>query len=772
MIREFFNRRRLEESFAISTALLVFVLIGTVMFVVHSRVAGAMQRGLEARGVSIVRSIGATSTNALLAYNYAALQAAAEGAYQDTSVVYVAIHDKEGSLAGAAGIRPLPERRMDELASGNPLALRERVLDDHNQPRQVLEVATPVRIGADRQVWGMVRVGLSFEPVAAELGRLDVGLAILGLALALAAVAAGRWVARRITAPLRRLSEGTEALSKGDTSYRIPVTGAKELADLARAFNGMMDRVQEKARESAEFQRALESLNATLEEQVHERTRALNESEAQYKTLVEHSPDAILIVQRGRIRFVNRAFEEVFGISQEKALAEQFEFDRIFDSWSATLAGGRIAAWERGESSSPMEVVGRDAAGNPRDLELRGSKIEYRGEAAAECLLIDMTEAKHLRERLGETEKLRALGELASGVAHDFNNLLGAILGRVQLLRRKAFDATTNQELAVIERAAQDGRETVRRIQEFSRTRRDRQSVPVSVGDVIRDAMEITKTRWKTDAERRNLTIQVSVDTPKVPAVMGTASELREVFTNLILNAVDAMPQGGKLHLSCWEDCNKVLAEVRDSGVGMTEDTRRHLFDPFFTTKGSRGNGLGLSVVYGIVTRHGGRIDVATALGTGTTFLLEFPSTHGAALIPVAGDGATMPAILLRPGRILVIDDETEIAEVVKDALSAEGHTVETALTGTEGVRLASASHYDLVFTDLGMPDMTGWEVAQRIQEGDPKVPVVLVTGWGASLDQDEVRRRGISAVVHKPFEIDELIRTAATVLGGGGRPS
>ncbi len=763
--RAFFDRRRLEETFAISTALLVFVLIGTVMIVVHSRVAGALRRGLEARGLSIVRSIGATSTSALLAYNYAALQSAAEGAFQDTSVVYVMIHDKEGNVAGSAGQKPERDAGASVFLVSEPTTLDEGVRDGRGATQTVLQVAAPVRVPSSEEVWGTVRIGLSYAPVIAELRRLDLGLATLGLVLALAAIATGRWVARKITSPLRRLAEGTEALSKGDMSHRIPVTGAREFADLARAFNGMMNRVQDKARESETLHRALESLNATLEQQVRQRTRALEESEAQYKTLVEHSPDAILIVQDGRIRFVNRAFEEVFGLTAKEALEPDFRLERIFDAWSATLAEARISSWERGEASSPMEVVGRDTSGNSRDLELRGSRIEYRGQPAAECLLIDMTEATRLRERLGETEKLRALGELAGGVAHDFNNLLGAILGRVQLLRRKGFDGATMQDLSVIERAAQDGRETVRRIQEFSRTRRDRQFAPVSIGEVMKDAMEITKTRWKSDAERRNIAIQVSLDAPNVPPILGNASELREVFTNLVLNAVDAMPQGGKFFLSCWEDCNKVLAEVRDTGVGMTEDTRRHLFDPFFTTKGSRGNGLGLSVVYGIVTRHGGRIDVATALGTGTTFLLEFPSVRGA-VVALGAEGAVMPQTLIRTGRILVIDDEFEIAEVVRDVLTGDGHTVETALTGSDGVRLAASTTYDLVFTDLGMPDMTGWEVADRIKAGHPDLPVVLVTGWGASLDGSEVKRRGISAVVHKPFEIDEILRTAARVLG------
>jgi len=768
VIREFFGRRRLEESFAISTALTILVLIGAVMFVVHSRVDGVLRRGLEERGLSIVRSIGATSINSLLTYNSAALQAAADGAYHDTSAAYVVIHDKEGEVAGAAGPgsaaeRPIP-RRQEWTSRDVELA------DGHGGQQTVLEVAAPVRIRSSDDVWGTVRVGLSYAPVEAELERLDLGLAILGLVLALMGVATGRYVARRITAPLRALAGGTHALSAGDMSHRIPVTGTRELADLARAFNDMMDRVEEKARESAAFQGALESLNGTLEQQVQERTRAFEESQAQYKILVEHSPDAILIVQDGRIRFVNPAFQELFGIPEEEALRPEFQLDRIFDPWSAALAGGRIAAWQGGDPSTSMEVVGRDASGHPRDLELRGSRIEYRGMPAAECLLIDMTEAKRLREKLGETEKLRALGELAGGVAHDFNNLLGAILGRAQLLRRRNFDTSTNHELSVIERAAQDGRETVRRIQEFSRTRRDRQFVLVCLGDVMRDAVEITRTSWRTDAERRNVSIAVSLHAPPVSPVLGNASELREVFTNLILNAVDAMPRGGSLSLSCWDDSGKVIAQVRDSGTGMTEDTRRHLFDPFFTTKGSRGNGLGLSVVYGIVTRHGGRIEVTTDLGAGTTFVMEFPSADAVA-VEAGGDEAAVRPMLLPPGRILVIDDEAEIAEILKDALSAEGHAVATAFTGGDGVRLASEGSYDLVFTDLGMPDMTGWDVAERIKADRPDLPVVLVTGWGASLDEDEVQRRGISAVLHKPFEIDELLRTAAVVLGSRGRP-
>ena len=757
--------RTLEQSFSLSTALLVVVLIGTTMLVVENRVKSNMRRALEDRGTAIARSIGAVATPSLLAYNYAALQMAAEGAAGNEGLVYVAIHDKEGVLAGAAGRLPEVERTpLPEAASPTTRDLAIERPGSHFTSERVIEIGVPVQVDGVEQPWGRVRVGLSYDIVAKELRNLRVQLVLVGFGLAFFAVIGVRILARRITAPLRRLAEGTEALTAGELTHRIPVSGAKELSDLAQAFNSMSDRLQAKAKESSEFQEALERLNATLEQQVWDRTRALEESTDQYKSLVESSPDSILIVQDGRVRFVNRAFTETFGISESEADDSGFQLSRIFDPSSAALASGRIAAWERGETPAPAEVLGQDAQSRTRHLELRGCRIEYQGRPAAECLLVDMTEAKRLRERLGETEKLRALGELASGVAHDFNNLLGAILGRAQLLRRRGLEHEVDHDLAVIEKAAQDGRETVRRIQEFSRTRRDKKFEGVDLAEIVADALEITKTRWSDDALARKIQVRPSFERVDVPPVLGNASELREVFTNLILNAVDAMPQGGKLTLTCAQEGDRVVARVTDTGVGMTEEIRTHLFDPFFTTKGARGMGLGMSVVYGIVTRHEGKIEVMTSLGKGTTFVLDFPVAlvkH----IPVAGsDGAALPQ-LLRPGRILVVDDEPEVAAVVKDVLVGAGHTVDTALCGRDALQMLEVSPYDVVFTDLGMPDMSGWEVAERIGDTKSGIQVALVTGWGTSLDEADARRRGVEAVVHRPFEIDELVKIAHRLL-------
>ena len=758
--------RTLEQSFSISTALLVLCVIGASMVVIQNRVRANMRNGLEARGAAIAKSIGAVVTPSLLAYNYAALQMAAERAAGNDGVVFVAIEDKEGALAGLSGRAPAEARGRDVVATLEDSSQDVEVSrkDGTGSRERVVEVSVPVRVEGVGVPWGRVRVGLSYDIVAEELRELGIQLFLLGALLAAIAVLCGRWLARRIAAPLQKLARGTEALAAGELNHRIPVSGAKELSDLARAFNTMSDRLQEKACESQVFQDALERLNATLEQQVEERTHALQESTVQYKSLVESSPDSILIVQDGTVRFVNRAFAETFGIPEGEALRPEFRLSRIFDPSSASLAGGRIAAWERGESPGPVEVLGQDAKGRTRHLELRGSRIEYQGIPAAECLLVDMTESKRLRERLAETEKLRALGELASGVAHDFNNLLGAILGRSQMLRRQGMTPQVDHDLEVIEKAAQDGRETVRRIQEFSRTRRDKKFEPVDLCEILKDALEITKTRWKDDALLRKVSITPVLQASVGLRILGNASELREVFTNLILNAVDAMPQGGHLEISCRGDGYQVIATVTDTGVGMTEGVRQNIFDPFFSTKGSSGMGLGMSVVYGIVTRHGGTINVETVLSQGTTFTLTFLATRELRAPAAGSDGAALPR-LLRPGRILVVDDEAEVAEVVKDVLMLAGHEVDTATSGSVALQMIGLTAYDLVFTDLGMPEMSGWDVAEKIHAAKPGLTVALVTGWGTSLDEAEAGKRGVSAVVHKPFEIDELLAIAQRLL-------
>jgi signal transduction histidine kinase len=391
------------------------------------------------------------------------------------------------------------------------------------------------------------------------------------------------------------------------------------------------------------------------------------------------------------------------------------------------------------------------------DLELVTLFAGQCSAAIANARLYEETRAGYeaLREtqsQLVQSAKLNALGEMAGGVAHDFNNILAAILGRTQLLLQNVSDAETRRQLQVIEQAALDGAHAVRRVQEFTRVRQDERFETLDVNLLIVEVLELTRPAWEAGAKRRGITLTVDLDLGATVTIAGNGSELREVFTNLMLNAVDAMPWGGSLHIASVDEGEGVRVEVRDSGVGMSEETRVRVFDPFFTTKSVNGMGLGLSVAYGIVTRHRGSIDVESEPGRGTSFHLRFP-------IGVVAAPERVPAVLgPLPGfRVLVVDDDESVLGVMADLLRALGQNVEIALGGLAGLSLLDRQSFDVVFSDLGMPDVNGWDLALAVKRQRPETRVVLVTGWGAQLEGAAAQARGVDHVIPKPFSLDDI---------------
>jgi GAF domain-containing protein/ActR/RegA family two-component response regulator/anti-sigma regulatory factor (Ser/Thr protein kinase) len=364
------------------------------------------------------------------------------------------------------------------------------------------------------------------------------------------------------------------------------------------------------------------------------------------------------------------------------------------------------------------------------------------------------------QDQLVRTEKLRALGEMASGVAHDFNNLLAAILGRAQLLQRYVRDAKLAGWLQVIERSAVDGAQTVRRLQEFARVRRDQPFAPVDLNEVVRDAIEMTQSRWREDALRQGVVIDVRTATAPEATVAGDAAELREAMTNLILNAVDAMPRGGTITASTEIVGDTVQLSVSDTGTGIPEAVRERIFDPFFTTKGPQGTGLGLSMTYGILSRHGARIAVESEEGRGSTFRITF--ARGEAREPAAPQPVDEPVAAVESLRCLVVDDERAVATVLGDVLEASGHRVVVLTDGAEAIARVQREPFDVVFTDLAMPRVSGWDVAHAVKASAPGVPVFLVTGFGVELSAAERRTHGVAEVFSKPLRIEDITRAVA----------
>jgi PAS domain S-box-containing protein len=365
----------------------------------------------------------------------------------------------------------------------------------------------------------------------------------------------------------------------------------------------------------------------------------------------------------------------------------------------------------------------------------------------------DITEQKEERERAARADKLRALGQLASGVAHDFNNSLAAILGRAQLLRRQINDPALVRNLDIIQTAAEDAAATVRRIQTFARKSAVKEFELVDVAALLNDAVEITRTRWQNEARVRGLDYDVKLNTESGHHTYGSASELREVFVNMIVNAVDAMPKGGRLLITCRRVDDRLQLHFSDNGMGMPEDVTQKIFEPFFSTKGAQGTGLGLSVSYSIIERHSGSISVVSEPGKGTNFTIDLPA------VVAEKPSDEMPGMIATASglRILVVDDEQPVRETLAEMLVAVNHEVELAGSGQEAVQKMRRGEFDFVFTDLAMPEMDGWETARIIRRGWPNVRIVLVTGYGPTTAPPAGEEDLVDAIIGKPFDFAQV---------------
>ncbi|MCE9627578.1 MAG: hybrid sensor histidine kinase/response regulator, partial [Candidatus Eisenbacteria bacterium] len=325
-------------------------------------------------------------------------------------------------------------------------------------------------------------------------------------------------------------------------------------------------------------------------------------------------------------------------------------------------------------------------------------------------------------------------------------------------------DTGIRRQLGVIEQAAVDGAQTVRRVQEFTRVRQDERFETLDVNRVLYGVVELTRPAWEAGAKRRGLVVNVHLDLKATQTIAGAASELREVFTNMVLNAIDAMPVGGDLWIASHDQGDTVRVQVRDGGVGMDDETRARIFDPFFTTKEVKGTGLGLSVAYGIVTRHRGHIDVQSAPSEGTVFTLTFPV--GAVMVELGPHAEGPPPTQLQ---CMVVDDEETVLSVLAEMLRGMGHHVTPVLGGVAAIELLRSEQFDVVFTDLGMPDVNGWDLAAAVKQRRSETAVVLVSGWGFQLEEEAAATRGVDRVMAKPFsfgDVEETLRALFTPEG------
>jgi signal transduction histidine kinase/CheY-like chemotaxis protein len=373
---------------------------------------------------------------------------------------------------------------------------------------------------------------------------------------------------------------------------------------------------------------------------------------------------------------------------------------------------------------------------------------------------------KAAQDRLVQTEKARALGGMAGGIAHEFNNILAIILGKTQLLLARSVDDTVREALGHVEEAAWRAADIVRRLQGFAATRLDDSNGPIDVNTLVHDAVTLTRGLWKDEAEARGLRVEVTLDLEDAPPVRGNAAELRETVTNLVLNAIDAMPRGGQLSLATRPHEGGVELMVTDTGEGMSEDVRGRIFEPFFSTRSPLRTGLGLSVVHGIVGRHQGRIEVESEVGRGTRVRVWLPAAEPARPAVAAPEreaprrepAARRAEPAPGPARVLVLEDEQRIREMLEDSLSRAGHHVESAADGLAGLARFQGGEFDVVLTDLSLPERSGLDVARAVKRMRPGTPVVLITGWGHLLDPTLLAQSGVDLTLVKPFRLERVL--------------
>ena len=371
-----------------------------------------------------------------------------------------------------------------------------------------------------------------------------------------------------------------------------------------------------------------------------------------------------------------------------------------------------------------------------------------------------------MQQQVVAQERLRAFGEMAGGIVHDFNNALMSVIGYSEILLNDdemLRDYKVAREfLQIMNTAGRDASQVIGRLRDFYRPREMTDVFTrVDLNEVIEQAVPLTQPKWKGQALADGRTIQVELDLAKLPPVSGNASELRDVATNLIFNAVDAMTTGGIITLRSSTDNGQAIFEVSDTGVGMTDEVRTRCLEPFFSTKGKKGTGLGLSMVFGIIKRHEGSVEIESVLGAGTTFRIRLPAISES-INAVDDDTEKMERSL----HVLVVDDEAVTRGVLESYLTADGHSVVTAVNAEQALGCFHEAKFDLLITDFAMPGMSGVQLAAAVREMRAGHPVILLTGFAVdSMGADE-DPTGVDLVIRKPVPRRELRRALLSVMG------
>ena len=371
------------------------------------------------------------------------------------------------------------------------------------------------------------------------------------------------------------------------------------------------------------------------------------------------------------------------------------------------------------------------------------------------------SELERAQEVLVRSERLKALGEMVGGIAHEFNNLLSGILGNAQLLLHLSRQPVWTKRLRAIERAAIGGAEAVKRLQIFTLASTSLEEDQLDVKMIIEEALQLTRPRWRDISQKKGIQIRVETELQEVPPVRGNEKDIKMAIINILVNSIDALTKGGTIKVKNWTEDSFIYIRISDTGIGMTPATKERVFEPYFTTHRPVKSGLGLSVAYGTIKKQGGDIEIESTPGRGTTVTVKLllPSSQPA---PEREDNKVEAEA--GKNKILIIDDDPDILDILGEFLSREGYRVTNISDPEEGLSRALSENFDLLITDLAMDKLNGMELAKQFKEKSPDTPVAVITGWD-SISHDEIKQAGVAAVWPKPFRINQILAEIRTLL-------
>ncbi len=704
----------------------------------QDRVKGAV--GASLRLTDVVRRIGAIA----LTHPGFVMLVDADG----RPVSGAALPGITDSLAAAADTVGAPGGDGAVPSTWRAMLARMRSADSGTARLAVGEDRYRVQFRRLAQLDWWVAIGVEEDALYAPLTRVSTLLLATLLALVLLAVVAAQVTRARVLRPIEALSASLDAVGRGDLAARAPVPAQPELAEFAVAFNRMADDLQEQTRRRAAEEADRAAASAVLAER-----------EAMFIALFNASPSVLGVYREsdGRWLRVNAAFCAFEGTVADALLATTVDARgpvRDAGLRATLLQGLRDGAWPEGQ-----RLRREDASGRPRDLLVSLAPFTLDGERLVFLAGVDISELVRLEEQLRQAQKLDVVGRLAGGVAHDFNNMLTGILGASDLLGSQLPAASPlHEDVRIIQDSARRAASLTYQLLTFSRVQPATMQ-PTDLHATVRAAVALARRTFD-----RKVAIEEALEAAS-PWVLGDLTLLQTVVMNLLVNARDAMPEGGRVRVGTTAADGTLVLTVADTGHGMPPEVASRIFEPFFTTKSvGKGTGLGLSVAFGIVREHGGTIAVESRVDAGTTFTVRLPLA--AAAQGEARTAESPSAGIVRAaagGRLLLVDDEALVRAARARALRAAGHEVLVAEDGPAALRLLEGgARVDLAVLDLTMPGMDGLATLRALRAVQPALPAIVCSGYAVEGQLQRITLEPDVEVLAKPFSLSDLTARVA----------